>query len=101
MEKRSGGTRMTTQSDGMSCSAWRRLVQPAIMNPTAAVNNDRNFMKWRTVACPNDSLSPDDVTTCNPTMRLPKVARWLELSVKAQYNQASMVRKAMAAMPLT
>ena len=26
---------MTTQSEGMSCSAWRRLVQPAIMNPTA------------------------------------------------------------------
>ena len=53
------------------------------------------------MACPNDSLSPDAVTTCSPTARLPMVARWLELSLKAEYSQAPTLRNAIAAMPLT
>src|SRR5271166_2973398 len=49
-ERLGSATRITTQSEGISCSAWRRLVQPAIMNPTPAVKRERNFMKWRTLA---------------------------------------------------
>ena len=58
-DKLGSATLTTMQSEGMSCSAWRRLVQPAIMNPTVAVKSERNFMKWRTVAWPNDSWPPD------------------------------------------
>src|ERR1017187_7513139 len=96
----SRGTRMTRQSEGMSCNAWRRLVQPAIMNPIVKKNRERNFMKWRTVACPNPTLSPSAVTTCRPKTRLPTVARHDELSVNAQYSHEPTARIRMKAIPV-
>ena len=67
----------------MSCSAWRRLVQPDIMKPMSTQNSDRNFIKWRTVAVPKEILSPSELTTCSPSKRLPMVARQEELSKKS------------------
>ena len=45
-ERHGSATRITMQSAGISCNAWRRLVHPAIMNPIATVKSDRNFMKF-------------------------------------------------------
>src|SRR6266567_2601096 len=78
---RSDGTRITRQSEGMSCSAWRRLVQPAIIKPKPAENSDRNFIKCRTVACPKEILFPSAVTTRKPSSRFPTVACQEELSM--------------------
>ena len=46
-------------------------------------NSDKNFIRWRTVACPNDVRPPSAVMTCNPNRRLPIVARHAELSANA------------------
>ena len=56
---------MTKQSEGMSCNAWRRLVQPAIMNPMVRKNRDRNFIEVVDVA-DRLVLSPSAVTTRRP-----------------------------------
>src|SRR5580698_653496 len=83
----------------MSWSAWRRLVQPDMKKPIIRMKSERNFIRWRTVATPNDVRSPSAQMTCRPSRRLPSVARQEELSVNAQYSHEPTARMMMNAMP--